>query len=245
MIPNTFVDNYLSWLKENIKTKPIKNGYHFTLPFLDNHNDHIEIYAILMGDDVLLSDGGYIISDLEMSGVTFDSPSRKNILEQTLMNYGVKLDEKDNSIYIKTNIQDLPKKKHSLVQCILAVSDLYVLAREHIQNYFFDDVLNEFKERELSVTQKLTIYGKSGYPNNIDILVPTKIGDILIKTVRKPAKDRISSVLFSFMDIKESGREVKDNLIIYDDREFELKKDDEQAANQYNTKFLAFNAIKN
>jgi hypothetical protein len=137
MSHTNLVENYLLWLKENIKSKDIENGYHFTLPFLDNHNDHIEIYAIKTSEsEITLTDGGYIINDLEMSGVSFNSPARKNILDQTLLSYGVKLDENDNSIYIKTDLQNLPKKKHSLVQCILAVSDLYVLARESIQNFF-------------------------------------------------------------------------------------------------------------
>jgi hypothetical protein len=124
------VENYLSWLRQNIKSEDIENGYHFTLPFLDNHNDHIEIYAIkTSSSEITLTDGGYIINDLEISGVSFDCPARKNILEQTLLNYGVKLEESDKSIYIKTDLQNLPKRKHSLVQCILAISNLYVLAR--------------------------------------------------------------------------------------------------------------------
>ncbi|WP_396179860.1 DUF1828 domain-containing protein [Flavobacterium sp.] len=246
MSHTNLVENYLLWLKENIKSKDIENGYHFTLPFLDNHNDHIEIYAIKTSEsEITLTDGGYIINDLEMSGVSFNSPARKNILDQTLLSYGVKLDENDNSIYIKTDLQNLPKKKHSLVQCILAVSDLYVLARESIQNFFFDDVMAKFKEKSVPVIPKFIINGKSGYPNTIDIAIPTKFGEILIKTISNPKKDRITSALFSYNDIRQTGREIKEGIIIYDDREFELKKDDEIAAKNYQTKFLPYQSIAN
>jgi hypothetical protein len=239
------VESYLAWLKENIKSKDIENGYHFTLPFLDNHNDHIEIYAIKTSQsEITLTDGGYIINDLEMCGVSFTSPARKNILEQILLSYGVKLDSSDSSIYIKTDIQNLPKKKHSLVQCILAVSDLYVLAKESVQNFFFDDVMAKFKENSVPASPKVTINGKSGYPNNIDILVPTGVGEILIKTISNPKKDRVTSTLFAYNDIRQTGREIKEGIIIYDDREFELKKDDEIAAKNYQTKFIPFQKIK-
>lgn len=244
MYHTDLVENYLSWLRQNIKSEDIENGYHFTLPFLDNHNDHIEIYAIkTSSSEITLTDGGYIINDLEISGVSFDYPARKNILEQTLLNYGVKLEESDKSIYIKTDLQNLPKRKHSLVQCILAISDLYVLARESVQNFFFDDVIAKFRENKVSASPKVTINGKSGYPNNIDILIPTAVGDILIKTISNPKKDRITSTLFAYNDIRATGRDVKDGVIIYDDREYEIKKDDELAVKNYQTKFVGYSKI--
>jgi len=240
------VDNYLLWLKENIKSKDINNGYHFSLPFLDNHNDHIEIYIIKNSDfEFTLTDGGYIINDLEISGVSFNTPTRKILLERILLSYGVKLDETDNSIYIRSDLKNLAKKKHILVQCILAISDLYILAKESIQNFFFDDVYDKFKEKNILVTTKITINGKSGYPNNIDILLPTKLGEILIKTISNPRKDRITSILFSYNDIKQTGRDVKEGLIVYDDRQFELKKEDEIAVKTYQTKLLGLNELSN
>lgn len=225
------ISQYTNWLKDNIKIKNIDSGYKFILPFLDSHNDHIEIYAIKEGSNFVLSDGGYILNDLEMSGVSFNTKSKQNLLEQTLLRFGVKR-ESDNTIFIEANGSNLAKKKHNLVQCILALNEMIVLSKESVKSFFYDDVLLALKEKGLFPTQKVTITGK-GYNHSIDFVIPTEAGEILIKTTQKPTKDKLQSILFSFSDIKTAGREVNKNLIIYDGREFELKDEDEKAVKNY------------
>jgi len=241
---HNIINQYTNWLKDNIKIKTIKNGYQFILPFLDNHNDHIEIYVINQGSNFILSDGGYIINDLEMSGVSFGTEFKQKLLEQILLRFGVKKEE-DNTIFIEANSGNLAKKKHNLVQCILALNEMVVLNKESVKSVFYDDVLLALREKKIPFTSKITITGK-GYNHSIDFIVPNITnGETLIKTTSKPTKDKLQPILFSFGDIKKAGREAKRNLIIYDGFVSELKDEDENAVKNYGCEIIKLEDLAN
>lgn len=65
-----FKDNYINWIKQNVYQHEIKpDVFRFTLPFLDWHNDQIEVYIQKNGNDFRITDDKYTVSDLEMSGL--------------------------------------------------------------------------------------------------------------------------------------------------------------------------------
>ena len=55
------VDAYVEWLKQKINAKNIDGVCEITTPFLDRHNDHLQIYIKKAGDALILTDDGYII----------------------------------------------------------------------------------------------------------------------------------------------------------------------------------------
>lgn len=98
---DTLIDSYFKWLKENTSSKIINDTWsEITTPYLDRHNDCLQIYAKKEGDKIILSDDGYIIDDLKTCGCYLDSPRRKEILNTTLRGFGVLLD--DNQLIVKT-----------------------------------------------------------------------------------------------------------------------------------------------
>jgi len=62
------VESYLGWLRDKIRVADIQGVCEITTPFLDRHNDRLQIYVECRGDRVRLSDDGYIIGDLESCG---------------------------------------------------------------------------------------------------------------------------------------------------------------------------------
>jgi len=64
----TLVECYRSWLKDKTALREINGHIEITTPFLDRHNDFIQIYARRENDGFLLTDDGYTIDDLSMSG---------------------------------------------------------------------------------------------------------------------------------------------------------------------------------
>ena len=55
-----------------------------TTPFLDRHNDALQIYARAENGGFVLTDDSYILRDLEGSGCSIKSEKRKDLLQMTL-----------------------------------------------------------------------------------------------------------------------------------------------------------------
>ena len=62
------VSTYVDWLKAKIEVQDINGVCEITTPFLDRHNDRLQIYVERGEHGLRLTDDGYIITDLEMSG---------------------------------------------------------------------------------------------------------------------------------------------------------------------------------
>jgi U3 small nucleolar ribonucleoprotein component len=65
------VNAYIEWLCKNISIKEINGMYEITTPFLDNHNDHIQIYIKKSDSRLILTDNGQTITNLRLSGFEF------------------------------------------------------------------------------------------------------------------------------------------------------------------------------
>ena len=151
------VDNYYSWLRERTQLKDLDRAVEITTPFLDRHNDYIQIYLINSEEGLLLTDDGYTISDLEISGCNLKTPKRAEALHTTLNGFGVSL--VDGELQVKANETDFPSKKHNLLQAILAVNDLFYVARANVQNFFSEDVGLWLDENDVRYVPDATFAG--------------------------------------------------------------------------------------
>lgn len=127
------VDSYLNWLRERITTKHIDSVVEITTPFLDRHNDHLQIYVIPQRNNIKLTDDGYIISELLMSGCNvLSSRKRKESLITILNRFGVSI-SKDDELFIETTVDQFPQKKHMLLQAMLSVNNIFLTTKEPIE----------------------------------------------------------------------------------------------------------------
>jgi hypothetical protein len=196
------VAQYLRWLKEGIRVSELEAACQISTPFLDRHNDEIEIYVEKRNGTLLLTDDGYTISDLESSGMNFETEKRKAHLAAILNGFGVRLTEKE--LQVPATLQDFPQKKHNLVQAILAVNDMFVMAEEHVVSLFKEDVAKFLEERSIPVFPDFKLSGRSGFDHKFDFG--------LAKTARKPqrvlnvinnlTKDRATSFAFAVADVR-------------------------------------------
>jgi hypothetical protein len=95
-----------------------------TTPFLDRHNDYIQIYVRSTGGIYELSDDGHTINDLEASGCNLETDKRQELLRLTLNGFNV--DVKNGQLQTKATAYNFSFRKHAMVQAILAVNDLFV-----------------------------------------------------------------------------------------------------------------------
>ncbi len=107
-------------------------------PFLDRHNDQLQIYVKRAGDTLILTDDGYILGDLELSGFEITTEKRKRVLHSILNGFGARL--QDDEIISEATTESFPQKKHDIIQAMLAINDLFVMAPPMVARFFKEDV---------------------------------------------------------------------------------------------------------
>ena len=122
------IDDYHVWVKDKTVLNQIDQWIEITTPYLDRHNDYLQIYVKKTNGRFLLTDDGYIIDDLKQSGYKLDSQKNQELLQMTLNGFGVK--KNGNELQVHASAESFALRKHNLVQAMLAVNDMFYLAIE-------------------------------------------------------------------------------------------------------------------
>ncbi|HXA27619.1 MAG TPA: DUF1829 domain-containing protein [Candidatus Angelobacter sp.] len=197
----TLVDAYVSWLRRGVTAELVGDGVcELTTPFLDRHNDHLQIYAVREGTHIVLSDDGEVIGDLASGGVDVLTGKRRELLEATVNGFGVHLDH--GRLEVQANEGNLGQRVHSLIQAMLAVNDMYVLARTRVASIFWDDVRVFLDDHDVRYSPRVKLSGKSGFDHAIDFLIPKskERPERLVQAIGNPQKSAITSYLFVLSD---------------------------------------------
>ena len=200
---NRLIKSYYSWLKAETTWKPIHEWVEITSPYLDRNNDYIQIYLKKINKGYLLTDDGATIEGLLMEGCKLDSPKRQQLLQLTLRGYGV--DKEDNKLQIKAaSDSDFPICKHSLIQAILAVNDMFYMASSYVASLFFEDVQKWLDDSKIRYSERIQFKGLSNYSRNFDFVIPKspEQPERLIKTINNPDKNSIDSIIMDWEDTK-------------------------------------------
>lgn len=200
----SLLKSYSEWLKKKMSITEIDGGYfEITTPYLDRRNDHLQIYLKEVDGGFELTDDGYIISDLKMSGCSI-SDKRKQILDSTIAGFGIKLD--GDSLVVKCKEGNFPFKKHSLIQAMLAINDMFYLASPHVSNLFFEDVENWMGDEGVRFVKASKYSGKAGYDHLFDFVIPKSRSapERFVQVVNTPKKDTAENLAFKWFDIVNS-----------------------------------------
>jgi len=235
------ISDYLKWIKNNTVANTIEDGKicSISTPFLDRHNDNIEIYYVKNNGALKLTDNGYTIADLKMSGFEINTPKRESILKTVLNGFGIKMNDK-SELFVDATSQNVGQKKHYLLQAILSVNDMFNLSQETVLSLFKEDVELYFRSNELVFSKDIKLTGKSGFDHNIDFLIPETKNkpERLIKTINTPKKDSILSSIMAFTDIKQMRESDTKNYVVYNDIEKEVSLDVIGALDNYGIKYI-------
>ena len=216
------ISEYLNWIRDNTVLRSMSDGNACAVstPFLDRHNDHVEVYLTKTNGNIRISDHGYTIADLKMSGFEVSTPKREQILKTTLNGFGVHIGE-ENELYVDANQHSIGQKKHYLLQAIIAVNDMFNLAQETVYSLFKEDVEAYLRANNVVFSKDIKLTGKSGFDHNIDFLIPqfTSYRERLIKAVNTPKKDPIMSAIMAFTDIEQARETPTTQFVIYNDSE--------------------------
>src|ERR1019366_8020336 len=126
------LNDYRAWLKDKTTLRQVNATWvEITTPYLDRHNDALQIYARRENGGFILTDDSYIMHDLEASGCQLDTEKRKDLLRMILHGFGVKLNH--DAIEVHATPENFPLRKHNLIQAMLAVNDLFYLAKPIVE----------------------------------------------------------------------------------------------------------------
>ena len=103
------VQQYVDWVKLNLTVDQQDDMCIITSPFVDRHHDYLQIYAERSGEEIVLTDDGYTLRDLKISGLEINTDSRREALSQAIRPFGV--DVSGDELRLIANDGDFPSKK--------------------------------------------------------------------------------------------------------------------------------------
>jgi len=199
----TLLERYRAWLKDKTILRQVNDWVEITTPYLDRHNDYLQIYAQRSNGGYILTDDGYVLQDLLSSGCALDSAKRQALLKMTLSGFGVRLE--DGRLEVKASPDNFALRKHNLVQAMLTVNDLFFVASPVVISLFYEDVLAWLDLHEIRYTPRVKFTGKSGIDHLFDFVIPKSRArpERILRTVNRPNKTTAEVLVFSWIDTRE------------------------------------------
>jgi hypothetical protein len=198
------LNDYRVWLEDKTTLRELDSEWvEITTPYLDRHNDALQIYARQQNGGYLLTDDSSTIHDLESSGCILNTEKRQDLLRMTLNGFGVKLNRE--ALEIHASAESFPLRKHNLIQAMLAVNDLFYLAKPMVESLFFEDVVAWLDMNEIRYTPKAKFTGISGYDHLFDFVIPKsrKQPERMIQAVNRPVRDSAQAFIHAWSDTRE------------------------------------------
>jgi hypothetical protein len=196
------ISDYLRWLKEGLRVSELESSCKIATPFLDRHNDEIEIYVEKHDGGFRLTDDGYTIADLRSSGMAFTSEKREAHLMAILNGFGVR--REDDELQVHATAQDFPQKKHNLLQAMLSVNDMFVMGEEHVLSLFKEDVAAFLESNRIPVFPDFKLSGRSGFDHKFDFGLPKTQHkpQRVVRAINNLTKDQALSLAFAVADVR-------------------------------------------
>ncbi len=196
------VSTYVDWLRQKITVEQVGEVCEITTPFLDRHNDQIQLYIRKSDGALVLSDDGYTVRDLELSGFELNSQRRRQLTGSILNGFGVQL--RGDELVVEARPESFPQKKHNLVQAMLAVNDLYVTAAPVVASLFREDVERFLRAHEVRFTPSVKFTGRSGFDHFFDFVIPEsrQRPERVLRAINHPNRTSISSLIFAWDDTR-------------------------------------------
>lgn len=217
---NNLMDRYTRWLRDKTVVRQATDDWvEITTPYLDRHNDYVQLYVRKEGSRFVLSDDGYTLADLVQSGCRLDSDKRQQILTTTLNGFGVK--NNNGRLEVLAGAEAFCPKKHDLVQAILAVNDLFYLASPTVLSLFKEDVNAWLDENDVRFTPSVKLPGRSGFDHLFDFVIPKsrKSPERLIQAINRPTRDAAEQAAFRWFDTREARPDDSVAYALLNDRE--------------------------
>lgn len=217
------LDAHWRWLKDKTLVRSLGEEWvEITTPYLDRHNDMLQIFARRGNSGFILTDDGYVISDLLHSGCKLDSPKRQMLLNMTLGGFGVQ--NNDGRLEVHSTAENFASKKHCLIQSMLAVNDLFFLSVPMVGSLFYEDVMAWLDQHDVRYTPNVKFTGKSGFDHLFEFVIPKsrQQPERILQTINRPSRDTAEAFAFKWIDTKDARSAESRAYAILNDQEHSI-----------------------
>ena len=228
------IDGYWRWLRDKTAVKQINDWYEITTPYLDRHNDYIQIYVRKNGVGYILTDDGATLADLEQSGCSLDSAKRQEILHSILNGFGVK--EHAGAIEVHATSDTFALRKHNLIQSMLSIHDMFFLASPTVEAIFYEDVVEWLESSDIRFTSRIKFSGKSGFDHMFDFVIPKSklASERIIRAINNPSRTTALNFIQAWEDTRPSRPENATPFAFLNDAEKKINGSVLDALSNYN-----------
>ncbi len=197
------VNGYWRWLKDKTAIRRMNGWAEITTPYLDRHNDYIQIYVRSHNEGFLITDGGETLQDLAHSGLSLDSPRRHAILTSVLNGFGV--EESQRELFVHASRDNFALRKHNLIQALLSVHDMFFLAAPTVEALFFENVERWLDLSEIRYTPRVKFTGKTSFDHMFDFVIPKSRTrpERILRAVNRPNRDAAQNLIMAWLDTRE------------------------------------------
>lgn len=199
------LNDYRAWLNDRTTLREVNDAWvEITTPYLDRHNDALQIYARAQNGGYVLTDDSYTIHDLEASGCNLNTDKRRDLLNMTLNGFGIRMN--NEALEVHASAETFPARKHNLIQAILAVNDLFYLAKPVVESLFFEDVIAWLEANDVRYTPKVKFPGISGFDHLFDFVIPRsprKQPERIVQAINRPTRDNAEAFIYAWSDTRE------------------------------------------
>jgi hypothetical protein len=199
------LQDYNTWLRDKTTLRQVNGEWgEITTPYLDRHNDALQIYVRAESGGYILTDDSYTIHDLEASGCTLQTNKRQDLLKTALNGFGVKLD--GDALEVHATAETFPLRKHNLIQAVLAVNDLFYLAKPVVESLFFEDVVAWLEANDIRYTPGAKFTGTSGYDHLFNFVIPKsrKQPERILQAINRPTRETALSFINAWTDTRQT-----------------------------------------
>jgi hypothetical protein len=199
----TLVEGYWRWLRDRTAIKQVKDWAEITTPYLDRHNDYIQIYAKRANGGFVLTDDGETLLDLAQSGCALDSSKRQGLLKTVLNGFGI--EQQEGALNAHASADNFALRKHNLIQAILAVNDMFYLASPMVEAIFFEDVAAWMDLSEIRYTPRIKFAGKTGFDHMFDFVIPKsrQQPERIVRAINNPNRSTAQTLILAWLDTRE------------------------------------------
>ena len=233
------IKEYTDWLYSGFSVAEVGEFIELTTPYMDRYNDHLQIYVQQnKNGSYFLTDDGYIIGNLQSSGVSFQrSPKRRDVLHRIARNFGVTIN--GNSLEIQATKSNFPQKKHMLIQTMLAVDDMFVAEPNTVKNFFAEDVGLFLDENDIFYSRDFSLAGKTGslYVYEYHLQRTRTRPERFCRTINNLTATARNLTLFNWIDTKEQ-RSDRGELILFLNDEKSIDSSDLEALESYDVNYI-------
>lgn len=121
---------------------------------------------------------------------------------------------------------------------MLAVNDMFVMARPRVAGFFWEDVREFLDRHDVRYSPRVKITGRSGFDHAIDFLIPKsrRRPERLVQAINAPNKNTIGTYLFTLSDTGEARGEASEAYAFLNDSAREVTGDVIEALHAYDVK---------